>query len=226
MYDTVIFEYEGTLCQRGCLASALAKISESRQAYQIGQLIERYLADFSRVGSTSQPDWQLIWQVAFATYGQSFDEQLGIEHLQRFVADNQLYDYTLPLLEVLQDQGLKTVLLANVVGCSEVYQQDLDKRGLTAHFDRVIWSSDIGYRKPNKQAFQIALNSTGSHSSSTLFVSDKELTDIWGASSLGMATMLVTDQYQVSRFADYVALKTNLMDEIKQATRFTKMIND
>jgi HAD superfamily hydrolase (TIGR01549 family) len=219
MYDTVIFDYGNTLCKMGSLASALEKVDDGKQAHQIGSLIEQYIQRLYIPSQDLQPDWRSIWQAAFATYGRPFDEELGLKHIKQYVEDGSLYPYTVPLLEALHCQGTKLVLLSNVTGCSDIFQQDFDSKGLSKYFDRVIWSSEIGYRKPSKHAYQLALISIGSELSKILMVGDNEIADIQGAKSVGLSTMLISDHHTTSKFSDYVVIRGNLIEELLRLTR-------
>ena len=218
MYDTVIFDYGNTLCKMGSLTDSLQDVYDSRNARQIGELIELYIRRLYVPDQISQPDWQGVWRLAFISHGEQFGTELGLRHLERFVSEGRLYPYAVPLLQALQAQGTKLVLLSNVTGNTDIFQRDLESKGLAQYFDRVIWSSEIGYRKPSFQAFQIALNSVGAHPGLTLMVGDNEVADMQGAKAMGMATMLVSDQHTMSQFADHIVVRSNITDEILRLT--------
>ncbi|WP_394244526.1 HAD family hydrolase [Vibrio astriarenae] len=214
MYDTVIFDYGNTLCKMGSIARTLGKVHPSKFAFQIGTLIEEYIEQLYPPERVSVLDWEAIWRTAFLTYGLPFDEDIGRKHLAQFASEGELYDYTIPVLESLKSRGIKMVLLANITGATEVFQQDLDARGLSRYFDRVIWTSEIGYRKPSPKAYQLALNSIGSSPATTLMVGNNIATDIEGASDLGISTLLLCDQHSVCSYADYVVIRSNAAEEI------------
>ncbi|SIN91878.1 HAD family hydrolase [Salinivibrio sp. ES.052] len=205
----------------GCLASSLKKTLDVKQSFQIGKLIEQYIHELYIPSQIFQPDWESIWQLAFSSYGVQFERSIGLKHLADFVSRGGLYEYTLPLLETLSAQRTRLILLSNVTGQTEIFQQDLDNRGLTPYFERVIWSSEIGYRKPSMQAFQLALNSIGARASSTLMVGDSEIADIQGAKAVGIDAMLVSDQHVVSRDADYVVTRADVLGEIVRLTHMS-----
>ncbi len=202
----------------GNLAQSLEAVCSSTQAVKVGKLIELYIRQLYQPNQVSHPEWESIWRLAFATHGVPFHTELGIQHLEHFIRSGELYPYTHELLSTLKSQGTKLVLLSNVTGNTDIFQQDLERRELAQYFDRVIWSCEIGYRKPSEQAFQIALNSIGSHAAHTLMVGDNPISDMQGAKSIGLSTLLVADQHKICPHSDHVTLRDNLRETLIKLT--------
>lgn len=218
MYHTVIFDYGNTLCEMGSIANSLQAVCDSEHAYKIGKTIEQHIQKLYVPNQVIQPEWCNVWEVAFNEHLQKFDIALGLKHLNHFVDSGNLYSYTIPLLEALHNQGTKLVLLSNVTGSTEVFQRELYDRGLSKYFDRIIWSSEIDYRKPSEQSFRFALESTGSFASSTLMVGDNEIADVQGAKAVGISAMLVSDHVGTKSNANYVVSRGNVMSELIRLT--------
>ncbi|MBF9002938.1 MULTISPECIES: HAD family hydrolase [Vibrio] len=218
MFDTVIFDYGNTLCEMGDLAESLENISGSEYAKEIGALIELSIQDLYIPEQVEQPNWIEVWQNAFTHYAVDFDVSIGCQHLRQFVQSGQLYHYSIPLLEQLHNQGTELILLSNVTGDTDIFQNDLRNRGLDKYFHQVIWSSDIGYRKPSKKAFEIAVDLAKNSPSKIIMVGDSEVADIQGAKQVGLRSMRVSDYSGVESSADYVVTRDSIMTQLIHLT--------
>ena len=67
--------------------------------------------------------------------------------------------------------------------------RDLDEQGLAERFDAVVFSSDVGIRKPRPEIFERALEELGVTADRALFVGDRLIADIRGARDVGMRTV-------------------------------------
>ncbi|EIZ1340329.1 HAD family hydrolase [Vibrio parahaemolyticus] len=218
MYDTVIFDYGNTLCEMGSLSGSLKAVLKSQYAEQIGDLIERSIQELYIPEQVEQPNWIDLWQKAFHEYKLEFDKSIGLKHLQHFVDSGRLYQYSIPLLEALHNQGTKLILLSNVTGSTEVFQRDLINRGLAKYFDSIIWSSEIGFRKPSRQAFEIALESVGSLAKNSIMVGDSEIADVLGAQLVGISTMLISDLKNTESRASHVVNRSDILEQLIRLT--------
>ncbi|MER2494913.1 HAD family hydrolase [Vibrio neptunius] len=221
MYDTVIFDYGNTLCEMGSLSGSLKAVLKSQYADQIGDLIEQSIQDLYVPEQEVQPNWIDVWQKAFNEYKLEFDQSIGLKHLNHFVDSGRLYQYSIPLLEALHNQGKKLILLSNVTGSTEVFQRDLMNRGLAKYFDSIIWSSEIGFRKPSRQAFEIALESVGSLAKNSIMVGDSEIADIRGAQLAGISTMLISELKNAESRASHVVNHANIQEQLMRLTHMS-----
>lgn len=88
-----------------------------------------------------------------------------------------------------------------------VLRQYLDNHGLLDYFDAFVFSDEVGYSKPNPQAFHSVLRSTECVAERSFHVGDLQPTDIKGAQSVGMKAILytgVTAGQDKETTADYV----------------------
>lgn len=94
------------------------------------------------------------------------------------------------LLESLQDRGLKTGLVANSwPDPARVLRADAEALGLASHLDAIVFSAEVGFRKPAPQIFLRACEELGVDPAVTLFVGDDLEHDVQAAASVGMTTM-------------------------------------
>ena len=85
-------------------------------------------------------------------------------------------------------------------------------RGLAGFFSVVVWSSAVGYRKPNPRIYEIALEDLElTPGRRIVMVGDNEEADIIGGEKMGFTTVKVDDRGEKSESAaDYVVLRSEL----------------
>ena len=82
-------------------------------------------------------------------------------------------------------------------GPVEIFEADLQKKGLADFFSATVWSSGVGYRKPDPAIF--ALDTLGVEASNrVLMVGDSEVADILGGNAVGLTTVKVTQSTESS----------------------------
>lgn len=98
---------------------------------------------------------------------------------------------------ILQLRGsYKTAMLSNIAGSSLARRFPNDE--LSTYFDVVIASSDIGYAKPEPEAYEITADRLGLRCDECVFIDDRELF-CEGATAVGMQTIVYTDFTQCKR---------------------------
>ena len=98
------------------------------------------------------------------------------------------------MLRGLRSLGLKLGIVSNTASLYQVFDQ-LDKYGIREYFSNVTLSSQIGYRKPHPNIFQIALRQLSSDAGSSVYVGDTVSRDILGSKRAGFAySILINSQ--------------------------------
>ena len=102
----------------------------------------------------------------------------------------QVASTSVALLEALQARGLKTGLVSNATDPGWLLRVDLERQGLAPYLDSVVFSSEVGKRKPHPAIFERALSpssaSRRNRRSSSATASTKTSA---GAAELGMTTV-------------------------------------
>ncbi|MFL5963163.1 MAG: HAD family hydrolase [Gaiellaceae bacterium] len=94
------------------------------------------------------------------------------------------------LLDSLRRRGIKTGLVANSwPDPARLLRADLEVFGLTEQFDVIVFSDEVGFRKPEPEIFLHALAQLGVDPENAMFVGDRLDTDVQGAARVGMATV-------------------------------------
>jgi putative hydrolase of the HAD superfamily len=96
----------------------------------------------------------------------------------------------LATLADLRDRGLKLGLISNTFVGGAIHDRHLEQHGLLDLFPVRVYSSEVGYRKPDARIFQIALDQLDVTAREAMFVGDLVKTDMVGARGMGMTTVL------------------------------------
>ncbi|HYY03554.1 MAG TPA: HAD family hydrolase [Gaiellaceae bacterium] len=146
-------------------------------------------------------DWEVPEEVEYAPLVKQMLADAGVR-----VDDAQLERYLLAehrawsparrpaslsraLLDALRVRGLKTGLVSNTMDPRWLLLRDLDEQRLSYRLDVIVFSSDIGIRKPRPEIFHRALDELGATPDRALFVGDRLIADIRGARDVGMQTV-------------------------------------
>lgn len=113
------------------------------------------------------------------------------------LAEGRLYDDTLEVLRTLRGRGYRLGLVSNTPWGSPDYlwEKQVSRFGLTEFFGVRVFSSGIGFRKPDPRIFLAALARLRSGSEETLFVGDNPVKDIAAARRLGMRTAWIVRRH-------------------------------
>jgi putative hydrolase of the HAD superfamily len=94
------------------------------------------------------------------------------------------------LLDALRTRGLKTGVVANSwPDPGRVLRRDAETFGLAERLDVMVFSEEVGVRKPAPEIFLRACRELGVDPVDTVFVGDDLKTDVQGASNVGMTTV-------------------------------------
>jgi len=112
-------------------------------------------------------------------------------------------------LAAIRSAGLRLGVISNTFVPGFVHDRHLEMEGLLEFLPVRIYSSEVGYRKPDKRIFQAALAQLGVRPGEVLFVGDLVKTDIVGARRMGMTTALKQPfaNLRRHRIADHVVRK-------------------
>ena len=133
--------------------------------------------------------------------GRELDDQGIIEQLAQIdlASWSHFNDDTLDLLEEAHERGFSLSVLSNAPRDMAAV---LHGHPALAHFDHLLFSSEIGAVKPEPAAFQAALDALARDPAEVLFIDDRP-DNVAAAQSLGLAATLFTsaDQLRSELFA-------------------------
>lgn len=96
---------------------------------------------------------------------------------------------TIAALSALHDAGCRMGLVSNVTLRPDLMRADLERLGLDRLLEAAVFSSEVGFRKPDPRIFREALTRIDADPSVTVFVGDRLLDDVSGARAVGMRTV-------------------------------------
>ncbi len=128
----------------------------------------------------------------FAEAGLSHDESM-LTAYREFWEPHSLTDPdAVPLISRLKIDGFRVGVLSNTLWPREWHEEYFRRDGVLDMIDGAVYTSEIAWTKPSPQAFSAAMDAVGvDDPSRCVFVGDRLFDDIWGASNVGMRTVLV-----------------------------------
>jgi putative hydrolase of the HAD superfamily len=114
------------------------------------------------------------------------------------------------LLDSLRARGLKTGVVANAwPEDGRLLRRDAEELGVAQRMDVLVFSTDVGVRKPDPAIFLHALERLGVDAVDAVHVGDRLDVDVQGAANLGMTTVqalwFVADDTPASVEPDFMA---------------------
>ena len=153
---------------------------------------ERYVPLLWMPGSLDEIEYPAMIRELLGGFGIELDDA----ELDRFLAAEHaaweparlLGAQTHALLDSLRERGLRTGLVSNAFDPGWLLREDLERMGLAERLDAVVFSSEVGKRKPHPAIFEAALDELRIEPERALFVGDRRFEDVRGAKELGMTT--------------------------------------
>ncbi|TMC80592.1 MAG: HAD family hydrolase [Chloroflexi bacterium] len=96
------------------------------------------------------------------------------------------------VLSWLGEQGVRRGICSNAPFPPAMMRRQLRSNGVDQLVDAVVFSSEIGRRKPAPEVYQAAVNAIGTVPARTMFVGDRAREDYEGPRALGMRAVIVT----------------------------------
>ncbi|HUV24743.1 MAG TPA: HAD family hydrolase [Methanomassiliicoccales archaeon] len=130
-----------------------------------------------------------------------YDEEVIQEGLEIFygalLEHRKLIPGTLEMLQNIKKNGYKVGLISDVAWGLPSYfpKRDMTFYKLDVYFDDLVFSTDVGLRKPNPRIFKIALENLGVGAGDAAYVGNSLQSDIRGALDSGLKAILKKSNY-------------------------------
>lgn len=98
----------------------------------------------------------------------------------------------LPVLSWLGAHGLRRGICSNAPFPPAMMRRQLDANGIAPQVDAVVFSSEVGRRKPAPDVYVAALSAIGTAPEATVFVGDRVREDFEGPTAAGMRAVLIS----------------------------------
>lgn len=146
------------------------------------------------------PLYQVL-DTIFQRYGCEVTDEMLIEGMDIFygvlVEERRLVPGTIGMLEMVKAKGYAIGLVSDVAWGlpSEYPQRDMEYFHITDYFDDMVFSTDVGLRKPHPKMFKVALSNLGADAGRSIFVGNSLQCDVKGALGVGMTAVLKSSDY-------------------------------
>lgn len=187
IYKTVFFDWGGVVADDpgdGFLGELLRSLGATED--QVQEIFQQHMRAFMR-GEISEMQY---WQTLRDTYGFTIENSISDEFKKwtGLVANQEV----LKLVDDLKRSGLGVAILSNVI---EPTYNALEQAGHYANFDKVIASCKVGFAKPQREIYEIALKEMGVKAEESIFVDDKQIC-LDPAGEMGFKTVLASNPEQ------------------------------
>lgn len=133
--------------------------------------------------------------------------QIGALYRQHHLANRQLVKGAYELLEALHGRTKLAIITNNSVA---EQLEKLRHLGIAHFFEAIIISEDVGFTKPDRRIFELALERLGVAASQSVMIGDNRAADIEGAHAAGIATVWLNRNFEtqaLTRFAGHNAVE-------------------
>jgi putative hydrolase of the HAD superfamily len=166
-------------------------------AHQVAEAVDVLITRSYLEGRLQEFDMVELLADAFASIGitvrpEVAEELVAIDH-RAFTESITVPEATTRVLETLQARGLRMGVVSNMHLRADLMRADLAALGLDRFFSTMVFSSEVGWRKPDPRIFRAALEGLGVTPDEAVFVGDRLRDDIGGAQAAGMRTVLTRE---------------------------------
>ena len=226
--EAVIFDWGGTLSVwaevdiEDMWRLAARHISAEREEDLLGRLIAVEARSWERT-RTDRRSTRLADLLAEASAEIGADvaeavlEEAAAHHLDTWTPHIRHQPDAAATLGALRDGGLRIGLLSNTHWPRHFHEHFLERDGLDGLIDARLYTSDMEHVKPDRRAFEQALEALDVGSpGQAVFVGDRLYDDVWGAQQAGMRGVWVRNDRtpghdvrpdgEIGRLADLVPL--------------------
>lgn len=187
-------------------------------ALALDQLVDQLVGEGQRADPGREVDIQAIHREALqqllgAPPSPEVSAQVGADLQRAWVSGVSPIEPAREVLAKLRERGMRLGLCSNAPYPPALMREQLERLDLHQYFDAVLFSSEIGWRKPDPRVFTEILGRMGLPARSVWFVGDEWVADIEGARDAGMRAILapgakapMAGAEQLTRWDDLLAL--------------------
>jgi len=154
--------------------------------------LEEYVSSMSE----DEVDYMEVYSSTWERAGLKLPEPLLHEILD---AEQMCWDRSvvldpdaLQVLSWLEAHGVKRGICSNAPFPPEMMRRQVETNGIAELVDAVVFSSEVGKRKPAPELYQAALDAIGTSPEKTIFVGDRVREDYEGPRAMGMRAVILT----------------------------------
>ncbi|HKW70017.1 MAG TPA: HAD family hydrolase [Candidatus Dormibacteraeota bacterium] len=153
------------------------------------------LEEYIDTMSEDEVDYMNVYRDTWQRAGMKLPDRLLHEILD---AEQQCWDRAVEIdpdaFEVLGSIGARGIMrgvCSNAPFPPAMMRRQVERNGIATRVDAVVFSSEVGRRKPAPELYQAALDAIGTRPQRTLFVGDRVREDYEGPRAIGMRAVIV-----------------------------------
>ncbi len=150
---------------------------------------EKAYFSFNTLLMTDQITYEEFWRSVLKQIDKSDQEKVLFDYLRNRKAEKSMNADILGLIDKLRTDGYRVGLLSNAAA---QFAMNIRKSGACEHFDEVLISSEIGFAKPSREAFNMLAERLGVHINELAFIDDTKQSLV-GAKEIGYTPILFRD---------------------------------
>ncbi|PLW80579.1 hypothetical protein C0585_01980 [Candidatus Woesearchaeota archaeon] len=174
--DAVIFDLYGTLID---ITNKTNPYSKLFNAYCSNETTSKIAKKFALTNDFSSLSELLLTLKQDKTFNTSTYEWLVSEEINSVRA----YSETFLVLEELKEKDVRLGLISNL---ASPYKKPFFDLGLDQYFDCMIFSCDVGFKKPDSEIYELAIKELRTQPNNILMVGDHPINDYKKPVSFGM----------------------------------------
>ena len=157
------------------------------------QLLEPQYLAFESLGHPNEPSAiESMWAASEARFVDGLGLTVDLNRLrrvadERFASNEDLYPETVEVLEKLSTMGKRMAIVSNGVN----QERTAVRLGIDGYFAHVVGSVHVGFAKPHRGIFDLALSALDVSAEDAIMVGDNWEADVLGARGVGMRCLHV-----------------------------------
>ena len=208
--NTILFDVGGTLLDFESLDPRPYLAEGFRLGYEHLASLGHSLPPFERYARRMRRTitWRFLWSRFVQREMKLFETMIAVHRALGVTLDHDTavelaWRVGLPMRRVgradpharsvlldLRERGYKLGIVSNTATPPSALDRHLLEEDLLEFFAMRVYSCMVGYMKPHRRIFEIALSRIGSAAENAMYVGDKAEIDVRGAGRLGMVTVL------------------------------------
>ncbi|MGA7173658.1 MAG: HAD family hydrolase, partial [Candidatus Dormiibacterota bacterium] len=217
--DAAIAAAGETLAEELDLGSSKWVGTPGEFALALDQLVDQLIDERQRANRWREVDFEELHQLGMHLLlgrwpSDQLSELVGVTVQRAWVEGVAPIEPARAILAQLKEQGIRLALCSNAPFPSRQMHEQLERFQLVGYFDAVLFSSEIGWRKPDPRIFAEMLHRLGLPARSVWFIGDEWEADIKGATAAGIKAILAPGARAPEAGADQLTAWSDLLDRL------------
>jgi len=138
-----------------------------------------------------------------------------------FLKNMQIKKEVIPVFKKIKKAGLKIVVVTDLT--AHIQLRKIEKLKISNYVDFLVTSEEAGSEKPHSIMFLLALNKIKILPKDAIMVGDNTVTDIEGANSIGLDTILLKNTNKIKRYKEDYRNPNYIIKKIAEILKILKI---